>query len=229
MKFICNYSALHVIGAAAQPLALQLQSIVVARDRKAQAMKAAFAHWNKRIAPVFDTARAVHVVEARDGAIISETQALLPEELPLHKALRLAELGVDTLVCGAISRAADELVAAYAIRVIPFVAGDLGEVIRAWLNGTLARDAFTMPGCCARSRRPRRTTCPGTGEQPDTNGPGRRQSPAGQGRGRMGGPRAAGPMGACVCPKCGHSEPHERGVPCVQKQCPACGTLLTRQ
>ncbi len=47
------------------------------------------------------------------------------------------------------------------------------------------------------------------------------------GRGRKGGV-AAGPEGVCVCPQCGHSEPHERGVPCTQIKCPKCGTTMGR-
>jgi len=47
-----------------------------------------------------------------------------------------------------------------------------------------------------------------------------------QGRGRMGRPQAGGETGFCICAKCGHSEQHQRGVPCVQKQCPKCGTAL---
>jgi hypothetical protein len=49
-----------------------------------------------------------------------------------------------------------------------------------------------------------------------------------QGRGRMGGPYAAGPVDTCICPKCGHSEPHERGMACAQTRCPQCGTAMTR-
>jgi hypothetical protein len=45
----------------------------------------------------------------------------------------------------------------------------------------------------------------------------------------MGGPLRAGPTGNCVCPKCGHVEPHERGNPCVERTCPQCGTTMTRQ
>ncbi|MBN1423961.1 hypothetical protein JXA88_05325 [Candidatus Fermentibacteria bacterium] len=51
----------------------------------------------------------------------------------------------------------------------------------------------------------------------------------GGGRGRMGGQFAGGPGGFCVCPQCGHREPHERGVPCNQSQCPKCGLPLTRE
>lgn len=47
--------------------------------------------------------------------------------------------------------------------------------------------------------------------------------------GRMGGPVAGGPDGTCICPNCGHTEPHQRRKPCNQKTCPGCGTPMTRQ
>ena len=48
-----------------------------------------------------------------------------------------------------------------------------------------------------------------------------------QGRGRMRG-FAAGPIGECVCIKCKHKLPHERGTPCYQIKCPKCGAQMTR-
>jgi len=50
----------------------------------------------------------------------------------------------------------------------------------------------------------------------------------GAGGGRMGG-FAAGPSGSCVCPKCGYKETHQIGVPCFQKKCPKCKSLMTRE
>jgi len=50
----------------------------------------------------------------------------------------------------------------------------------------------------------------------------------GQGRGRMGGPFAAGPGGGCVCPNCGATVAHAAGQPCNAKNCPKCGTKMTR-
>jgi predicted Fe-Mo cluster-binding NifX family protein len=201
-------------------------------------MKAAFAYLDKRIAPVFDTARRIHVAEIEAGRIVAEREEALADDMPVRKALRLAELGVETLVCGAITRPLHAIVASYGIRVIPFVAGDLGEVIQAWLRGGLEVEDFAMPGCRGRGRGRRGGIF---GMEQEVNimnrnvrggmgpGDGRGRGQGGQGRGRMGGPAKAGVGGTCLCPKCGHREPHEVGVPCAQKVCPKCGTAMTRE
>lgn len=49
------------------------------------------------------------------------------------------------------------------------------------------------------------------------------------GMGRKGGPSAAGPGGTCVCPNCGHREPHQVGQPCYEMKCPKCGTTMIRE
>ena len=148
-------------------------------------MKTAFAYWDNRIVPVFDTAHKIHVVETESEKVVCETQETLSKDQPVHKALRLVELDIGVLVCGAISRPMYGLIDGYGIQVIPFVAGDLREVIQAWLSGNLERDAFTMPGCRGRrifnknnqkevNNMPRRD---GTG--PEGHGPN-----TGKGRGR---------------------------------------------
>jgi predicted Fe-Mo cluster-binding NifX family protein len=201
-------------------------------------MKAAFAYWNNRIAPVFDIARRVHVAEAESGRLVAETEEVLAEDIQVRKVLRLAELGVGTLVCGAISRSLHAMVAAHGIRVIPFVAGDLGDVIQAWLRGGLDGEEFAMPGCCGRVRGRRggiygmnreASIMNGRGRGGMGAGGGQGRGQGGQGRGRMGGPLAKGAGGACLCPKCGHREQHEAGGPCMQKKCPKCGTAMIRE
>ena len=196
--------------------------------------KAAFSVWDNRIAPVFDVARHMLLVETHGGRIISETRKTIDNDFPLRRALFMADLGIDILICGAISRALAEAIAAYGIRLIPFVTGELGEVKKAWLSGGVNSRRFAMPGCCGRRRgwkspeveteeyamgesiRGGRSRGAGIGK-------------GGPGRGRAGGTSVAGPGGNCVCPGCGHIEFHERGAPCMGKQCPKCGKAMVRK
>ncbi len=48
----------------------------------------------------------------------------------------------------------------------------------------------------------------------------------GRARGAGQGPRGLGGSEVCECPKCGHEEPHKRGIPCTEVKCPKCGTPL---
>jgi len=49
----------------------------------------------------------------------------------------------------------------------------------------------------------------GDGTGPFGTGSGAGRGRGGRGLGRRGGPLAAGPGGYCVCPQCGHKEPHQ--------------------
>ena len=202
-------------------------------------MKTAFAYWDERIAPVFDTARHVHIIETKSGKFIGEKREIMPEGPMIQKASRLAHLGIGSLVCGAISRQLHDLLSLYGIRVIPFVAGNLREVIQAWLLGNPMLEAFVMPGCRGRGRR-RIRGMPGTYQEANNmkgrgrgNGGGRRgRGQGGQGgqiSGRRGRSPTSGVLGYCVCPQCGRTEPHKPGMPCVERQCPKCGTAMMRQ
>ena len=113
-------------------------------------MKIAFACWDNHIAPVFDTVRQIYLVEIDSRTIVSEKQEPMFGNAPLRNVVRLTELEVGTLICGAISRPVQEMVTARGIHVIPFVAGKLFEVIQAWQVGEINSDLFAMPGCCGR-------------------------------------------------------------------------------
>jgi len=69
----------------------------------------------------------------------------------------------------------------------------------------------------------------GTGPGGMGAGGGSGQGQGGRKAGRMGGDCAAGPAGGCVCPQCGHKEPHKRGIPCVDRKRPDCGSAMTRE
>ena len=116
-------------------------------------MKIALPIWNGRISPVFDTARELLVVEAQDGKEIARSRQALDGSVLPQRAARLAELRVDVLLCGAISRPMAGMLAASGIKVVPFVAGDVEEVVAAYLAGRFPEQRFAMPGCCGRGFR----------------------------------------------------------------------------
>jgi len=119
-------------------------------------MKMAITSWNGRIAPVFDVSRQVVVMEARGGRIINRQEHDLESSEPSAKVIRLTELGIDTLICGAVSRPLADMIVARGIKLVPFVAGETDQVAEAYLTGNLLNTAFAMPGCCLHRRRFRR-------------------------------------------------------------------------
>jgi predicted Fe-Mo cluster-binding NifX family protein len=109
-------------------------------------MKTAFTVWNERIAPLFDVSHEIHILVSDGNQIMAQFRKPLGEGSPAFKARQLAEMGVVTLVCGAISRSAQSILNAYGIKPIAFINGDISAVIEAWQVGTLHTAAFRMPG-----------------------------------------------------------------------------------
>jgi len=106
-----------------------------------------------RVSPVFDVARRLLVVDAEQGAEAGRNEQALEEEPLALRARRVAELGVNVLICGAISRPLEAMLMAAGVEVIPQTCGRADEVLGTFLSGQLVGDVFVMPGCCGRRRR----------------------------------------------------------------------------
>jgi predicted Fe-Mo cluster-binding NifX family protein len=207
------------------------------------AMKTAFTVWNDRIAPLFDVAGKILVVTSKAGNITAQTRLCLDDPWPALKVRRLADLGVQMLVCGAISRTARDMLTAYGIELVAYINGDLDTVVEAWQYDQLGTDILRMPGCNSPFHRGCVSRHPANKELKMRNNQvgGRYQNRDGKGRGGQGGGgrgrsrQCGGPgqsnmsMGHCVCAKCGHQEPHQQGTPCFHQPCPNCGQTMTRK
>jgi predicted Fe-Mo cluster-binding NifX family protein len=117
-------------------------------------MRVALSTWNGRISPVFDVARTLLILDVGDARLAERHEQAL-DEGPLARIDRIAAEGVRVLVCGAISRPLAEMLASKGVRVIPFISGNIEEVVRAYLSGKLDCPRFAMPGCRERRGRAR--------------------------------------------------------------------------
>ncbi len=106
-----------------------------------------------RISPVLDVAQRLLVIDADGGIERQRTELPIDPKALEARAQRVAEIGADVLICGAISRPLQWLLIAAGVEVIPQTCGQVEEVLEAFLAGRLVGDAFVMPGCCGRRRR----------------------------------------------------------------------------
>jgi len=110
-------------------------------------MRLAIPTRNERISPVFDSAGQVLLVDFEEGKECSRCVAPLPADSLAGRVTRLKELAVVVLICGGISRTLRQMIEANGIRVYPWTAGPVDEVLEAYQQGRLHEAQWLMPGC----------------------------------------------------------------------------------
>jgi len=116
-------------------------------------MKLAIPIYNGNVSNVFDFAHKLLLVEIENGKETERSEVEL-EGLSLpQRADKLKTLGVDVLVCGAVSRLLANMVIQSGIEVLPFVTGNIENVLGAYMAGQLIRPEFSMPGCWPGARK----------------------------------------------------------------------------
>ena len=117
-------------------------------------MKLAIPIWQNRISPVLDYASQMKIIDVGETGDIYGTMIVdMPSSHPAARVNVFRDLGVDVVICGAVSMPLLQLVQAEGIRIIPGIAGDAGEIQRAFLSGSAIQDRFPMPGCGRAGRR----------------------------------------------------------------------------
>jgi hypothetical protein len=117
-------------------------------------MRLAIPEHRGRVAPVFDCC--VHLLVFRQNTRheeleVDEDWSMLPR---LARVGRLRGLMVELVVCGGISCCLERQIRHHGIELIPWVAGELQEVLEALRWGKLHDPCYAMPGRagCRRSR-----------------------------------------------------------------------------
>ena len=116
-------------------------------------MRVAIPTWIARVSPVFDVAKHLLLVDLDGEAEAGRREAAIEDTELGARARRVVKLGVDVLICGAISARLEAMLVSSGVRVIPHICGATEEVLQAFVRGRLPDEAFLMPGCCRRRRR----------------------------------------------------------------------------
>jgi len=114
-------------------------------------MRVAIPAWNGRVSPVFDVAREVRIidVDAERGGLEMRSARRLP---PGRAGTTVADLGVDMLVCSAISPALEAVLWTAGVEVVVDVCGELEEIVSAIARGDTELASFRSPGSSRRDR-----------------------------------------------------------------------------
>jgi len=116
-------------------------------------MKIAIPIYNDSVSNVFDFAHRLLLVNIENGKETERSEVEL-EGLSLpQRAYKLKTLGVDVLVCGAVSRLLANMVTISGIDILPYVTGKIENVLGAYMTGELIRPEFSMPGCWPGARK----------------------------------------------------------------------------
>lgn len=102
--------------------------------------------WETRISPVLDTATRLLVVEVKNRGELSRSEVYLDEKDVSRRCRTIRSVGVNVLICGAVTRRLSDMLKDSGIDIVPGVSGHPEEVLHAYLQGRLAHPRFLMPG-----------------------------------------------------------------------------------
>ena len=113
-------------------------------------MKIAIPAWDGRVSPVFDVAGKLQIFDLEG----SEVRAVESRRLPDGRAAStVADLGVDCLICSALSPQLEAVLLMAGVEVVTDVCGDVEEIVAAVASGDAELSRFRMPGASRGGRR----------------------------------------------------------------------------
>lgn len=103
--------------------------------------------WQERVSPVFDAASRLLVVRRHRGQAI-ECKEFVLTAMPAEALARsLTELGIDVLLCAAISETLRTALERAGVAVEAHLCGQVEDLLDAFHAGHWRRPEFRMPGC----------------------------------------------------------------------------------
>ena len=116
-------------------------------------MIVAVPQWQGRVSPVLDVASDVLLVTIEEKRELQRNEINVVQEEHWARAQAMQKMGVELLICGAISQPLQAALQSIGIQVISNICGPIETVLAAFREGRLDDNIFLMPGCCGRRRR----------------------------------------------------------------------------
>ena len=116
-------------------------------------MKIAIPVYGDHVSNVFDFAHRLLLVDIGKGKETKRCEIALQNKLLVQRAVQLKSLEVNLLICGAISQELATMVISSGVEILPFVTGNVEDVLAAYTAGQLKKPEFSMPGCQVYARR----------------------------------------------------------------------------
>jgi len=109
-------------------------------------MKVAVTVWEDTVSTVCDFSSRLLVFDVMGDEV--KKRSFIPFETGImpERVNQLEALGVEVLLCGAISQPLERMIRASGVKVIPCLRGSIEEVIGAYLDGGLSDARFILPG-----------------------------------------------------------------------------------
>ena len=96
-------------------------------------MTTAIALFGSRISPRFDCTQDFMLITSSENAVTEQHTETIREQMPIMKIRRLADLKVDTLICGGIDEYSQEHLRSHGIKIIANLKGKVDEAVSCYI------------------------------------------------------------------------------------------------
>jgi len=103
-------------------------------------VKVAIPRFHERVAPCFEYSATITIFTVEEGRVISQRDFALQSRVALDRVRLLRDQEVDVLICGGVQETFEEVVKARGVEVISWVSGNVEELLKRFIRGSLEPD-----------------------------------------------------------------------------------------
>jgi predicted Fe-Mo cluster-binding NifX family protein len=100
----------------------------------------------KLVSTVFDFAERLCLVDIEAGRVRKQQEVDFADKLASLRVAQLKRLGIDALICGAISEPVAMMIHHSGIDLLSGITGDVDDVVSAYMDSRLDRPQYRLPG-----------------------------------------------------------------------------------